>query len=88
MTLYKHLIVCLYILGTICIANASYIGKVKSLGQYASLPKNSDGRMDLQKLLFQLKITYTNTYSFLLDDTTGDNYLDLVLLWVFQRQCE
>ena len=80
MTLYKHLIVCLYILGTICIANASYIGKVKSLGQYASLPKNSDGRMDLQKLLFQLKITYTNTYSFLLDDTTGDNYLDLVLL--------
>lgn len=53
----------------------------KSLGQYAGLPKNKEtDRMNVTELMYQLNITYTNTYSFLLWDTNGNNYLDLVLL--------
>ena len=53
----------------------------KVLGQYAGLPLNKDTqRLDIQALLGMLNSTYTQTYSFLLWDTTGNDYLDLVRL--------
>ena len=79
---FNHIIItiCACLL-SISLIVASDAVPAKVLGQYAGLPLSKDTqRLDIQALLRMLNSTYTQTYSFLLWDTTGNNYLDLVLL--------
>lgn len=46
--------------------------------QYAAEPRDDAGNIDIPLLLEQLTATHTTTYSFLVWDETGQDYLDLV----------
>jgi hypothetical protein len=46
---------------------------------YAGYPRLPNGRVDVPKLDAMVRLTAANTYNFLLEGRTGDDYLDLVL---------
>lgn len=50
----------------------------KTKAQYANEPRDAEGKIDVPLLLDKLAETHATTYSFLLWDETGQDYLDLV----------